>query len=391
MKKFRSLIVIILVTICIATLCSCKKCGKNDDVIKIGSCGPLSGNASIYGEAVKKGITLAIDEINADGGVNVNGKMMKFELLDFINDEADATKAGTALTTLVGNGADIIVGAVTSGATDGLITKAVVEGIPVITPTGTTDKLTIGENGNDRQNRLNIFRACFYDSYQGEFMAKYANEQGLKKIYVLYNNDDDYSVGLKNPFVTTAKSLGITVDSAGYGAEVRDFNSYWDPIISGGYECVFIPDYYENVYNILKTGYSKGYKGICYGGDGWDGVVKQIKAGDDVSFLEKCYYTNHYFKLSEDLTIKNFVQKYQAKYNNEEPVSFAALGYDAVFIAKQAIEQAGSIDYDDVVAALTNGTFTDLVTSKTDFKFVNGNPDKTATIITFKNGQEIEA
>lgn len=382
MKKFLMLLVCVLAFVCIG-------CNKDDSTIKLGSSGPLSGSTSIYGTAVKNGVELAIEEINAAGGVNVNGEMKKFELVDFVNDEADPAKAGTALTTLVSKNVDLIVGAVTSGATEGLITEAVKVGIPVITPTGTADKLTVGENGNEREERANIFRACFYDSYQGEFMAKYAKEEGFTKTYVLFNNDDDYSVGLKDAFVETFGAANVT--AVGYGKDVKDFTSYWQPILQGGFECVYVPDYYENVYNILKTGYGAGYTGVCYGGDGWDGVVKQVKEGDDATFLENCFYTNHYFGASENATVKKFVDAYKAKYNGEVPVSFAALGYDAVYIAKQAIEKAGSVDFAKVVEALTNGTFTGLVTSSTEFKFNNGNPEKAAVVITFKNGVEVEA
>ena len=192
MKKFRSLFVIAICAICLVALCGCRNNGgnKKDGVIRIGSSGPLSGPVSIYGIATKKGVELAIKEINENGGVKVNGKTMKFELVDFVNDEADPTKAGAALTSLVAKKADVIVGAVTSGATEGLINEAITVGIPVITPTGTADKLTVGEDGNDRENRNNIFRACFYDSYQGEYMAKYAKKAGYTKAYVLFNNDD---------------------------------------------------------------------------------------------------------------------------------------------------------------------------------------------------------
>lgn len=384
MKKFLMLLVCVFAFVCIG-------CNKGDETIKIGSSGPLSGSTSIYGTAVKKGVELAIEEINAAGGVNVNGEMKQFELVDFVNDEADATKAGTALTTLVSKDVDIVIGAVTSGATEGLINEAIKVGVPVITPTGTADKLTVGEDGDARDERANIFRACFYDSYQGEYMAKYAKENGVKKAYVLFNNDDDYSVGLKDAFVATAEANGIAVTVQGYGKDVKDFTSYWTPIISGGFECVYVPDYYENVYNILKTGYGAGYEGVCYGGDGWDGVVQQVKEGDDASFLENCFYTNHYFGASENAVVKEFVEAYKAKYNGETPVSFAALGYDAVYIAKQAIEQAGSVDFAAVVEALTTGTFTGLVTSSAEFKFNNGNPEKAAVVITFKDGAEVEA
>jgi len=386
MKKVFSVLFMLLLVVC---LCGCG--GGGSDTIKIGSSGPLSGSASIYGQAVEKGVKLAIEEINKAGGVNVNGKMMELELVDFVNDEADANKAGAALTTLVSKKADVIVGAVTSGATEGLISEAVKYGIPVITPTGTADKLTAGDNGDERATRANVFRACFYDSYQGKFMAEYAAEKGIKKAYVLYNNDEDYSKGLKDAFVTTAQSKNIDVATAGYSKNDKDFNAFWVPILEGGYDCVYVPDYYENVYNILKTGYSKGYTGVAYGGDGWDGVIQQVKEGDDASFLENCFYTNHYFGASEQAAVKKFVEAYGAAYNGEVPVSFAALGYDAVYIVKQAIEAAKSVEYADVVAALTNGTFSGLVTSSEGFNFKDGNPEKAATVITFKDGKEVEA
>ena len=385
MKKVFSVLFMLLLVVC---LWGCG--GGGSDTIKLGSSGPLSGSASIYGQAVEKGVKLAIEEINKAGGVNVNGKMMEFELVDFINDEADAGKAASALTSLISKKVDVVVGAVTSGATEGLINEAVKYGVPVITPTGTADKLTVGEDGNQRADRENVFRACFYDSYQGKFMAKYTKDAGYAKAYVLFNNDDAYSVGLKDAYVAEAGVQGVEVVAVGYPKTTTDFTSYWAPVLDGKYQCVYLPDYYENVYNILKTGYGLGYDGVAYGGDGWDGVIQQVKEGDDASFLEKCFYTNHYFGGSESPAVKKFVEAYKAAYNGEVPVSFAALGYDAVYIAKQAIEAAGSLDYEAVVEALTNGTFSGLVTSSTGFKFVNGNPEKAATIITFKDGKEVE-
>ena len=385
MKKLFSLLVVLLL---VCSVAGCKE--KEAETIKIGSSGPLSGSVSIYGLAVKEGVELAIEEINAAGGVNVNGEMKKLELVDFVNDEADAKKAAAALTSLISKDVDVVVGAVTSGATEGLIAEAVKHGVPVITPTGTADKLTVGDNGGERDVRYNVFRACFFDSYQGTYMGQYAVEKGVKKAYVLYNNDEDYSKGLKDAFVETATAGNVEVITAAYSKQDKDFNAFWVPILEGGYDCVYVPDYYENVYNILKTGYAKGYTGVCYGGDGWDGVIKQVKEGEDASFLENCFYTNHYFGESENPAVKTFVEKYQAKYGSI-PVSFAALGYDAVYIAKQAIEAAGSVEYDAVVEALTNGTFTGLVTSSTPFTFNNGNPEKAAVVITFKDGKEVEA
>ena len=390
MKKLFSLLAVLLLVFSIAACNGDNNDDNEKETVKIGSCGPLSGSVSIYGQAVKEGVELAVAEINAAGGINVDGKMKLIELVDFINDEADAKKAASALTTLVSKDVDLIVGAVTSGATEGLITEAGKHGIPVITPTGTADKLTIGDNGDEREDRYNVFRACFYDSYQGEYMANYAAAKGMKKAYVLFNNDDDYSKGLKNAFEQTAKANNMSVTCVGYGKNVNDFGTFWTSIINGEYDCVYIPDYYENVYNILKTGHAKGYTGVCYGGDGWDGVVKQLKTGEDSSFLENCFYTNHYFGESERQIVKDFEKNYYEAYD-AKPVSFAALGYDAVYIAKQAIESAKSVEYDAVIEALETGTFTNLVTSSQPFTFVNGNPKKEATVITFKDGKEVEA
>ena len=387
MKKLFSLLVVLLL---VCSVVGCNKDNKDKETIKLGSAGPLSGSVSIYGLAVKEGVELAVEEINAAGGVNVDGEMKKLELVDFINDEADAKKSAAALTSLISKDVDVVVGAVTSGATEGLIAEAVKHGVPVITPTGTADKLTVGDNGDERDVRYNIFRACFYDSYQGTYMGQYAADQGVKKAYVLYNNDEDYSKGLKDAFVETATANNVNVVTAAYSKQDKDFNAFWVPILEGGYDCVYVPDYYENVYNILKTGYAKGYEGVCYGGDGWDGVIKQVKEGEDASFLENCFYTNHYFGESESPAVKTFVEKYQAKYGSI-PVSFAALGYDAVYIAKQAIEACGSVEYDAVVEALTTGAFSGLVTSSQPFTFNNGNPEKAAVVITFKDGKEVEA
>ena len=387
MKKLFSLLVVLLL---VCSVVGCNKDNKDKETIKLGSAGPLSGSVSIYGLAVKEGVELAVEEINAAGGVNVDGEMKKLELVDFINDEADAKKSAAALTSLISKDVDVVVGAVTSGATEGLIAEAVKHGVPVITPTGTADKLTVGDNGDERDVRYNIFRACFYDSYQGTYMGQYAADQGVKKAYVLYNNDEDYSKGLKDAFVETATANNVNVVTAAYSKQDKDFNAFWVPILEGGYDCVYVPDYYENVYNILKTGYAKGYEGVCYGGDGWDGVIKQVKDGEDASFLENCFYTNHYFGESESPAVKTFVEKYQAKYGSI-PVSFAALGYDAVYIAKQAIEACGSVEFDAVVDALTTGTFSGLVTSSQPFTFNNGNPEKAAVVITFKDGKEVEA
>jgi len=387
MKKLLMLFVMLF------ACCMFVACNKEEEPsIKIGSAGPLAGEVAVYGTAVKKGVELAIKEINAAGGVQVGEEKLPFKLVDFINDDADPTKSAAALNTLVGKKVDVVIGAVTSGATEGLISEAVKVGVPVITPTGTADKLTVGEKGDDRANRENIFRACFYDSYQGEFMAKYAKAQGYEKAYVLFNNDDAYSVGLKDALVNTAATEGVATKVESYTKNTTNFDTFWATIKAEGYTCVYVPDYYEKVYTVLKAGAAAGYEGVVYGGDGWDGVTTQLNEEDqfDTKFLEQCFYTNHYFGGSDAEAVKKFVAAYKAEYNNEDPASFAALGYDAVYMAKQAIEAAGSVDYDKVVEALNACEFSGLVTSAKSFKFVDGSPAKDAVVLTFKDAKEVE-
>ena len=361
------------------------------DEIKLGACGPLSGEVSVYGTAVKKGMELAIEEINANGGVCINGKYVPLTLVDFINDDADPTKAGDALNTLVEKGANIILGAITSGATQGLIGEAVKVGIPVITPTGTADKLTAGANGDEREDRENIFRACFNDSYQGEYMARRAKEQGYEKVYILYNNDDSYSVNLKDDFVETANSLGIQTKVESYTKNTTNFDTFWATIKAEGYTCVYVPDYYEKVYTVLKAGAACGYEGVVYGCDGWDGVTSQLNPYDgfDTTFLEQCYYTSHFFAGSSYYRVQEFVEAYSNKYG-ETPWAFAALGYDAVYMAKQAIEKCGSVEYKDIIDALSYMQFSGLVTSSKSFKMQDGSPQKECFVISFLYGKEVE-
>ena len=358
--------------------------------IMLACVGPLSGAASMYGQVVKKGIELAVEEINNAGGVNLNGVMTKIKIADFLDDQMDASKAANALKTLMDQDIDIVIGSVTSGATEGLIREAIKYDVPVITPSGTADQLTIGEGGNEREGRYNIFRACNNDSYQAEYMAQYAKKAGYNKVYVLYNEDYDYSISLKNAFVLEAEVQGIELVVKEYNDSVRNFSSYWTEIIDEGYQCVYIPDYSDNVYNIIKTGYTNGYQGVCYGSDGWDGLLFELRSSDDYNFLEKCFYTSPFYSSSESEAVKKFVEAYKNKYN-EIPSAFAAYGYDAIYIAKQAIEQASSTEYEKVIEALTTSTFKGLVTTNKDIKFVNGNPESNPFVVTFKDGKEVEA
>lgn len=388
MKKICRICILVLVALASLCLGACKK-EEKAHVIKVGSSGPLAGSISIYGLSVKEGLELGIQDLNDKGGVTINGEQYLFELVDFLNDDGDPTKAANNFNKLMDKGVNIVVGAVTSGATEGLIGEAVKVGVPVITPSGTADKLTVGENGNERDVRYNIYRACFYDSYQGITMADYAYANNMRTAYVLYNTSDDYSVGLQRAFVTEAQAKGLTVSTNAYDETIKDFGTLCATIVTADPDCVFLPDYYENVYAILMTLRGLGYTKPIYGADGWDGVVNQLTADANKAYLENCFYCNHYFSGSQAKVVSDLVTKYTAKYG-EAPKSFAVLAYDAINIMAQAIEKAQSLDYDKIIEQLDSTTFTGLVTSDS-LTFKDGNPQKSAFIITFRDGAEVEA
>ncbi len=384
-NKFRVVLSFFAVAFCAVALVGCK---CNDDknertVIKMAGVGPLAGDVAIYGNTTKQGIELAVEEINAAGGIKVGDKMMKIEWLGMIDDEANPDKAANAFNTQYNKGIDFMLGAVTSGATEGLIGQAIGKEIIVMTPTGTADYLTAGAKGDERDLRQNVFRTCFNDSYQGTIAAKFMKENlNAKKVAVIYNNEESYSTGLLASFKEYANANGLEIVSEqAYQKNTSDFNSYWNNVPAGT-EAVFIPDYYEKVVAIVAQGRDKGFTGAMVGADGWDGVlgVENVDANDFVN----CYFTNHFAADSTEEKVKNFVERFKAKYN-EAPSSFATLGYDAVYVYKAAVEKAQSIAYADVLAVLSDPNFkVECVTGNIWFK--DGNAQKAAVVMTFENG-----
>ena len=361
---------------------------KSGEIIKLGACGPISGFASMYGIVSKNGINLAIEEINLSGGIIINDKSYQLELVEFIDDQMQSELAIQALNKLIEKDIDIFVGAITSAATESLFREAIKKGIPVITPTATSDIILNDQNGNER---LNCFRACFYESYQGQYMANFAFEKGVKSTYILYNNDEDYSIGLIDSYISKAKELGIDITLGGYDKTVRDFKEFAEIIKNGDYDSVYVVDYYENVEQILYQLQEINYKGIVLGCDGWDGLTSALRYNFDLEFLNNCYYTNHFIKNTNRENVKEFVNEYKNKYN-EAPSIFSALSYDTIYMIKQALENCEAIDYSGIIKALNNTTYQDLLTSIKDVKFdYNGNPIKDCIIITFKDGIAEEA
>lgn len=345
-------------------------CGKKEsDSIKIGGIFPLSGNVSVYGVECKNGIDLAIEEINAAGGVN--GK--KFDLISE-DDEGNPDKTVNAFQKLTTrDGVKIVIGSLTSGCTKAITSRAQTQKIIQVAPAATSPDIT---DAGDY-----IFRACFIDPFQGTVGGKFAAENlGAKNAAILYDIGNDYSVGLTENFERTFASLGGTIISKeSYATNDKDFNAQLTKIKNAAPDVLYLPDYYNVVSLIAKQARAQGINCPLVGADGWDGLT--ANAGDEVL---NGFYSNHYAVDSTSPAVQKYVSAFRAKYN-KAPNSFAALGYDSVYLLKDAIIKAGSTDTAAVKAALES-IEGDYVTGHLSFDSKH-NPVKAAVMLELvKNG-----
>ncbi|WP_286905306.1 ABC transporter substrate-binding protein [Clostridium sp. UBA1652] len=312
-----------------SVLAGCSKSSANSDTINIGAIGPLTGPASTYGQSVKNGAELYLEQVNADGGID--GK--KLSLL-FEDDEANPDKAIQAFNKLVDNeGVPVILGAVTSGATNAVAPQATSRSIPMLTPTATEPNIT--KNGGEF-----VFRGCFVDSFQGVALADYATSKLSKKTAaVLYNKDSDYSKGIADAFKKEFESKGGKVtEFLTYNEGDKDFNAQLTKIKGTNSDVLVLPDYYTQVGTVAKQARDMGIQSQLLGGDGWESEELTKLGGTAVN---GALYLNHYYSGDSASVVADFVKAYKAKYN-AEPDAFAALAYDSTKVIVEAIKSAGT-------------------------------------------------
>lgn len=312
-----------------SVLAGCSKSSANSDTINIGAIGPLTGPASTYGQSVKNGAELYLEQVNADGGID--GK--KLSLL-FEDDEANADKAIQAFNKLVDNDkVPVILGAVTSGATNAVAPQATSRSIPMLTPTATEPNIT--KNGGEF-----VFRGCFVDSFQGVALADYATSTLSKKTAaVLYNKDSDYSKGIADAFKKEFESKGGKVtEFLTYNEGDKDFNAQLTKIKGTNSDVLVLPDYYTQVGTVAKQARDMGIQSQLLGGDGWESEELTKLGGTAVN---GALYLNHYYSGDSSSVVADFVKAYKAKYN-AEPDAFAALAYDSTKVIVEAIKSAGT-------------------------------------------------
>ncbi len=293
--------------------------------IKIGGTGPLTGGASIYGIAVKQGAEIAVEEVNAQGGLQFELKME--------DDAHDAEKAVNAYNTLKDWGMQISLSSVTSTPAIATSAENNKDRIFGLTPSGSAPDVTSGKD--------NVYQMCFSDPNQGTASAQYISEQKLgTKIAVIYKNDDAYSSGIYAKFMEEADALGLEVVSEGTFTtdSQNDFSVQLSDAKNAGADLVFLPIYYDAASLILTQANNMGYAPKFFGVDGMDGIL--TLDGFDTALAEGVMLLTPFSADAEDEATKSFVAKYQEKYG-EVPNQFAADAYDCIYALYQACNNAG--------------------------------------------------
>ncbi len=369
--KFKKLIALLATSVLVLTGCGAAG-GGNADTIKVGASFALTGDVAIYGKAANNGAKLAIKEYNENGGVL--GKQVEYFVEDNKGDEIEATNAFQKLVDK--ENVVAFVGSDVSSTTEAIAKLAAEINMPMITPTGTKFEITsIGDN---------VFRACYVDPYQGRILADFAaTELEGKTAAILMDNGGDYSKGIAKNFQETFEGHGGTITTVeSYTDQDKDYKPLLLNIKGTNPDVILIADYYGPVSLIAQQIKETGIDATLVGPDGWDGVVGQIE--HDPSVLEGDFFINHYSPDIDEPVVQSFIESYKAEYD-EEPNSFAALGYDAAKILLNAMIEAGTTDFDAVVEKM-QATNLDGATGNITFG-PDRNPVKSVVIIEIKDGK----
>ena len=333
MKKFISVMLVAAMAVTALTGCgsnSGSSSKKDADKYYIGGIGPTTGATAIYGTAVKNGAQIAVDEINAAGGIN--GKQIEYR---FEDDQNDAEKSVNAYNTLKDWGMQMLVGTTTTAPCIAVAGKTASDNLFQITPSASAPDVLSSGNGN-------IFQVCFTDPNQGIASAQYIAENKLaKKIGIIYDSSDVYSSGIEEKFEAEAKDKGLQIVSkAAFTADSKtDFGTQLQKAKDAGADLLFLPIYYQEASIILKQADTMGYKPKFFGVDGMDGIL--TVENFDTKLAEGVMLLTPFAADAKDKAVQNFVKTYKEKYE-DTPNQFAADSYDAVYALKAAIEESGA-------------------------------------------------
>jgi branched-chain amino acid transport system substrate-binding protein len=377
MLKARVLVSILVVVMAVVVLFTgCGQASVSQNEIKIGLNYELSGAAASYGQDTLNGILMALDEINAGGGVL--GKKITYVKLDNKTDPAESTSVATRLATK--ENVSLILGPATTGATKASIPVADKNKVPLISGSATADDITVDAKGVKEY----AYRICFNDSFQGTVMANFASKNlNAKNAVVFMDNSSDYGKGLAKTFTDTfTKNGGTIAAKEAFVKDEKDFSAILTKIKDKNFDILLIAGYYNEAGLIIKQARALGIGKPILGGDGLDSPVLGELAGKTA--LNKVYFSNHYSSLDKDPVIVKFMDEFKKK-NNKAPNAFNALGYDLGYFAADAVKRANSTEPVKIKEVIDNTLEFKGVTGKFSIDR-NHNPVKTAVVIELKNG-----
>ncbi len=371
LRNFFCLSAVLVATACF-TGCKPASGASAGDTIKVGEFASLTGSEATFGQSSHKGTALAVDDINAAGGVL--GK--KIQLLTE-DDQSQAGQSSTVVRKLISSdGVVAILGEVASSRSLEAAPICQQNQIPMISPASTNPKVTgVGDY---------VFRVCFIDPFQGTVMANFARKTlKLQNVAVFTDVKSDYSLGLAKFF-----KRGFTADGGriafeqNYSAGDKDFNAQLTAIKAANPDGIFVPGYYTEVGLIVLQARQLGLACPIFGGDGWESSSLVPIGG---KALEGCYFSTHFSPQSTSPVVQNFVKAYEAKYH-AAPDAMAALGYDSAMILADAMKSAGSTDGAKVRAALAATKNFHGVTGDITID-ADRNASKPAVILEIKDGK----
>ena len=353
--------------------------GNSDaTTFKIGGIGPITGDTAIYGTAVQNGIQLAVDEINADGGIN--GYQIEYQ---FEDDQGDSEKSVNAYNTLKDWGMQMLVGTVTSTPCTAVVEETHADNMFQFTPSATAVESIQYDNA---------FRMCFSDPSQGTVSADYIADNGLAtKVAVIYDSSDTYSTGIYQNFATEAEAKGLEIVAA--EAFTKDSNTDFSVQIQkakdGGAELVFLPIYYQQASLILAQADRAGFAPEWFGVDGMDGLLDVD--GFDASLAEGLMFLTPFTPDAEDEATQTFVANYEEAFG-DTPIQFAADAYDCMYVIKAAAEKADlkpDMSISDMCDAM-KGAMTEITIDGLTGKQItwgeDGEPSKEPTVVVVEGG-----
>lgn len=366
MKVFAIVMCAFVLVTCFA---GCKK--KDAETFVIGATGPLTGDAASYGLSVQKGAELAIEQINANGGLN--GIKFDFQMVD---DEAKADKVSSAYDTLKSKGMQASIGSVTSGACLQFASVSAEDNLFFITPSASSA---------DVIEQSNAYRVCFGDPDQG-YLAAENLVKTYNKIGVIYNSDDAYSSGVFEAFESKMGDLNKTFVKKPFTSTTKtNFAEQVTALKAENCDVVFLPIYYQEAWLIIQEAETQGYKVPFFGCDGLDGLAEYSENSPLVSGVK---YLTPFDVASKDEKVSAFVKAFETKYGTK-PDQFAADGYDAVMVIYEAMKAAdikdvniSASDLCDKIKAVINGDFTYVGATGSMTWDASGAPTKAPNIVT---------